>query len=153
MGMVSRLFAKRKMYDFYLGGPMRGYKDLNKQMFAMMSHLLREKGYTVWNPAEHDSYLLSSFGQCMTEDLNAVVNKCRKIALLPGWRDSLGANMEAFAAFACGKDALEIVHDENKTDFELIQVVLANYKLPYRDGETRQFNPHECDLNSFTKSS
>ncbi len=143
------MFGRKKKYDFYIAGPMRGYKELNKPMFAMVAHLLRTKGFTVWSPSEHDSYLKLSFAQCMTADLNAVINQCRKIALLPGWRDSLGANMEAFAAFAVGKEAVEVVPNEDKTDFELVPFNPSEYRLPYQTGETRQFNPHKCNLDSF----
>lgn len=136
------MFGKKK-YDFYLGGPMRGYKELNKPMFCLVSHILRKRGFTVWSPVEHASYLKLSFGQVMTIDLNQIVNRCRKIALLPGWRSSLGSNMEAFAAFACGKEAFEV-----NTDFELVPIDLSAYALPYKIGETSQFDPHKCSLNS-----
>ena len=143
------MFGMKKTYDFYLGGPMRGYPELNKKMFTLIAHMLRTKGFTLWSPSEQDSYLHLSFAQCMTTDLNAVVNKCRKIALLPGWEDSLGANMEAFSAFACGKEAVGVVLNEDKTDFDLVPLDLSKYRLPYREGETRQFDPHQCDLDSF----
>lgn len=105
---------KKKKYDFYLAGGMRGYKDLNKPLFTLVAHLLREKGFTVWSPAEHGSYLDSSFAKCMTRDLDAIINKCDGIALLPGWRNSLGANTEAFTAFVCDKKAVKIIINENK---------------------------------------
>lgn len=149
MWRLPQFAKKKKKYDFYLGGPMRGYQELNKKMFTLIAHMLREKGFTVWSPSEHESYLKLSFGECMTADLNAVINECRKIALLPGWRDSLGANMEAFAAFACGKEAVEVKPNEDKTDFDLAPLSLSQYRLPYQQGETESFNPHECDLNSF----
>jgi len=140
---------KNKRYDFYLGGPMRGYPELNKKMFTLVVYVLRSKGFSVWSPSEYDSYLKLSFGQCMTADLNAVINKCRKIALLPGWRSSLGANTEAFSAFACGKEAVEVVLNEDKTDIDLAPIILSQYRLPYQIGNTRWFDPHACDLDSF----
>lgn len=148
--IVNKLVRKCVKYDFYVGGPMRGYPNLNKGMFSLIAHLLRSKGFTVWSPAEHDSYLKLSFAQCMTVDLKKVIFGCRKIALLPGWRESLGANMEVFSAFACGKDAFEVLMNDDKTDFELMSVDLSKYRLPYQLGETRQFDPHKCDLDSFT---
>ncbi len=143
------MFGRKKVYDFYVGGPMRGYKELNKPMFALVAHILRERGFTVWSPAEHESYLKLSFGQVMTIDLNKVVNECRKIILLPGWRKSLGANMEAFSAFACGKEAVEVTPNKGNTDFDLTPLNLSEYILPYQMGETRQFDPHKCALDSF----
>ncbi len=147
------MFWKKKLkYDFYLAGGMRGYKDLNKPMFALVAKLLREKGFTVWSPSEHKSYLKLSFGQVMTIDLNKVINECRKIALLPGWRESLGANGESFAAFCCGKEAVEVELNDGKTEIDLIPLDLNNYNLPYQTGGTRRFNPHQCPLDSFEQS-
>jgi len=146
------MFGKNKKYDFYLGGPMRGYPELNKKMFALAAHMLRSKGFSVWSPSEHNSYLKLSFAQCMTTDLNAVINECKKIALLPGWRNSLGANMEALSAFACGKEAVEVVPNEDKTDIDLAPLDLSQYRLPYQTGESRQFDPHKCALDSFQQT-
>lgn len=145
------MFWKKKSYDMYLCGPMRGYPELNKYMFVVVALILRAKGFTVWSPSEHKSYLKLSFAQCMTADLNAVINKCRKIALLPGWRDSQGANVEAFSAFAVGKDSLEIIPNNCRdcTDIELVPIDLTKYCLPYKIGKTETFNPHKCDLDSF----
>lgn len=154
-------------YDFYLCGPMRGYKDLNKPMFLLVANLLRRKGYTVWSPSEHKSYLQLSFAQCMTVDLNVVINKCREIALLPGWGNSLGANMEVFSAFACGKGAVEILlpgieyeeemeklgrdgwifYQDEFAGMELVEIDLSNYRLPYQTGRTKKFDPHKCDID------
>lgn len=134
---------RKKKFDFYLGGPMRGYPDLNFKMFAWAAHMLRSKGFTVWNPAEHANYLKSSFGECMVEDLDAIIHKCRKIALLPGWNKSLGANMEVFVAFATAKEAVEIKPNEDKTDFDLAPFVLSNYRLPYAAAPEEHFDPHE----------
>ena len=142
-------FESKKTFDFYLAGGMRGYEDLNKPMFTLVSRLLRSKGFTVWSPSEHKSYLQLSFSQCMTVDLNRVINNCRKIALLPGWRKSLGANIEAFSAFACGKKSVEIVLNRDETDITLVCVDLSKYQLPYGVGATRQFDPHKCDLDKF----
>lgn len=142
-------FRSKKTFSFYLVGPMRGYKDLNKSMFALAAMLLRAKGFTIWNPSEHDSYLQLSFAQCMTADLNAIINKCGKVAMLPGWKNSLGANIEVYTAFACGKSAFELVPNADNTDFDLVQFDSSAYVLPYKHGETKRFNPHLCELDSF----
>lgn len=150
---VNMFGWRKKTYDFYIGGPMRGYRELNKSMFALVSYMLRSKGFTVWSPSEHDSYLKRSFAQCMTVDLNVIINSCRKIVLLPGWRDSLGANMEVFVAFSCGKEAFQVVMNEDNTDFDLFPFDPSRYRLPYQVGETRQFDPHLCELDSFQEKS
>lgn len=138
----------KKTFDFYLAGGMRGYKDLNKPMFTLVAKLLRQKGFTVWSPSEHESYLKLSFSRVITIDLNKVINDCRKIALLPGWKKSLGANGEAFAAFLCGKEAVEIALGKDQNNFLFVPVDLSCYRLPYENGETRRFNPHEHPLDS-----
>jgi len=147
--IIGKIVGKRVDYDFYVGGPMRGYKDLNKPMFSFVAHMLRLKGFKIWSPAEHESYIKLSFAQCMNVDLNFVINSCRQVALLPGWRDSLGANMEVFSAFACGKQIFEVMFNENKTDFDLVPFDASMYRLPYKTGVSRQFDPHVCEIDSF----
>jgi hypothetical protein len=123
---------------------MRGYPNLNKDLFAKVAEALRSMGLTVWSPSEQASYIKLSFAQCISLDLNMVNNSCRKIVFLPGWRESLGANMEAFTAFACKKEAFEIIfegydiedmaHRTNKvfTHLELVPLDLSHYLLPKR---------------------
>jgi len=138
---------KRKTYDFYVAGPMRGYPNLNKDMFTRVAKGLRGMGLTVWSPSEQASYIQLSFAQCMTLDLNRVINNCRKIAFLPGWRESLGANMEAFAAFACKKESLEVIVDKT-TSLDLVPLDLSHYLLPYQIGQDRrEFDPHKCAVD------
>jgi hypothetical protein len=79
----------------------------------------------------------------MTVDLNAVINQCNKIALLPGWRKSLGANIESWVAFGCGKEAVEVILTGDET-LRLDPLDLSDYHLPYNQGERRQFDPHSC---------
>ncbi len=141
-------WKKKKTYDFYLAGGMRGYPNLNKDMFTRVAQGLRSLGFTVWSPSEQDSYLKSSFAQCMTLDLNQVINQCRKIAFLPGWRKSLGANMEAFCAFACQKESFEVVVGK-PSSMDLVPIDLINYLLPYQTGQDRRkFDPHSCSVEA-----
>lgn len=145
--------SRKIMYDFYLAGGMRGYKDQNRPMFTKVTRLLRQKGHTVWSPAESEGTVaLKSFADCMSLDLNAIINSCKGIALLPGWRDSLGANIEAIVSFSIGNRACEVIFDEDEIAIELSPIDLSGYSLPYKDVETRSFNPHECGLNSFASS-
>jgi len=146
--LIWKLFRK-KQYDFYIAGPMRGYDQLNHQTFSMFSCLLRDAGYTVWSPHEHGTYLSSSFFDCIRKDLNAVMNLCEKIVLLPGWRHSIGSNFETFMAFAMNKEAFEIRVDENnENEFVLEPVDLSTYRLPYGDEHIQTTNPHRCAIHS-----
>lgn len=143
--------TKKKKYDFYLAGPMRGYPNLNKDTFTRVAKHLRSMGLTVWSPSEQASYIQLSFAQCMTLDLNQVINQCRKIAFLPGWRESLGANMEAFVAFACKKEALQVLIGEPgvQSSLDLVSLDLSNYLLPYQAGQDRRkFDPHSCSVEA-----
>jgi hypothetical protein len=102
-------------------------------MFALVSKLLRERGHTVWNPSEYDDeHPTDSLAQRMTIDLNVVINQCKRVALLPEWRKSLGANAEVFAAFVCGKEVVEVVLGNGEMD--LVVVNLNDYCLPYQSG-------------------
>jgi hypothetical protein len=137
---------RKKRYNFYLAGSMRGVPQLNKPMFILVARLLRDKGLTIWSPAEHGSYLDSSFAECMIRDLNAIINKCDGIALLPGWRKSLGVNAELFAAFVCDKKAVKIIFTESGTDICLMPFSLTRYCLPYQHKlQCRQFDPHASE--------
>lgn len=147
--IFQNLWDGKKSYNFYLCGPMRGYKDLNKPMFNLVACMLRERGFTLWSPSEQESYLKLSFAKVIALDLNMVINNCNKIALLPGWRKSLGANGEVFSAFLCGKEAVEVIFDVDKTDFDLVSLDLSKYCLPYNNGEICSFDPHQCDFSSF----
>lgn len=128
--------------DFYVGGPMRHYPELNRHMFALVSKLLRERGHTVWSPSEYDDeHPMDSLAQRMTIDLNVVINQCDRVALLPGWRESLGANAEVFAAFVCGKEVVEVIlstengeyiPNDNSRIIDLIPIDLKEYSLPYQ---------------------
>lgn len=145
------MFGKKKIYDFYVCGSMRNYPELNYPTFHKAAKLLRQKGFTCYNPAEHDGIAkeVQTFAICMKRDLDALVNLCDGIALLPGWRDSLGANAEAFSAFVCGKNVVEILFNDSETDIGLAHIDLSGYRLPYKKDKTNSFNPHECELNSF----
>ena len=128
-------YKKSKRYDFYLAGPMSGIKDHNMPAFREMASLLRKKGFSIWNPAEHEITPEWSFDQCMKVDLNAVVNKCDGIALMPGWRNSIGANTEAFCALVCGKRVIEVCANRDCVGEKYVKsdvISLEDYRLPYQ---------------------
>ena len=122
---------EEKQFDFYLAGPMRNYKDKNKVMFFTVATMLRDQGYTIFNPAEVNDEGMT-FEECMTVDLDAVINRCKGIAFLPGWRDSLGANTEALAAMVCGKEAYQTRFIKKGTKLSLKRIGLVKKTLPYK---------------------
>lgn len=79
----------------YIAGPMRGLPDLGRRAFNIAEGCLRARGFAVLNPA------------CLPEDLPteaympiclAMLREADIIAILPGWENSAGAQIEA--AFA-----------------------------------------------------
>jgi len=116
--------------DAYLAGPMRGIPEMNIPAFMKAAELLRSDGFTIWNPAEEMDD--PSFHNNMLIDLDALINKCSSVILLPGWRTSVGANAEAMAAYVCGKRALEFVLTPyDMVPYDLLDVDLSKYLLPY----------------------
>ena len=115
-------------YDFYISGPMTGYPNYNFELFNKVADILRDKGLKIHNPAEHyvEGWCIKQY---MTVDLNVIINDCDGIVLLPGWHSSFGANVEAFAAFSCGKKAMEIKFHGKTMSFN--QINLDGFSLPY----------------------
>jgi len=92
----------------YLSGPMTGKYNYNKQSFEDAAQLLRARGFTVVNPAElpepvvpPDASEAMSWAAYLVRDIE-VLNEERPdfVMLLPGWRDSKGACLEAHYAWA-----------------------------------------------------
>lgn len=93
----------------YLAGPMRGRPEQNFPAFREGAERLRRLGHTVWSPAEYDlqhgydpvSDPEPALVNCMKHDLAALL-ECDGVALLPGWKHSTGAQLEAHVALVCG---------------------------------------------------
>jgi hypothetical protein len=134
--VLKWLFNKKKSYDFYLAGPMRGKPNGNKDFFNLVSKILRRMGHTVWNPAEQNDGE-KTFEVCIKKDINAIINECSGILLLPGWKRSLGANAEALCAYLSGKDVCYLRH-YRKTN--KIQIIRYN-REDFGNRITMPFNP------------
>lgn len=112
----------------YIAGPMRGIAFFNFPAFNKAAAYLRERGHTVFNPAERDNErhgvdissgntagceLLAAkqhgfnLREALHDDLTFICREADAIALLPGWEKSKGANAEYATAIALG---LEIIH-------------------------------------------
>lgn len=90
----------------YLSGAMTGCPDLNFPAFHAAAKALRAKGHDVVNPAEIKPEGEPSWSACMRADLKAMLDCCT-VALLPGWEDSKGANIEARLAIQLGMRVVE----------------------------------------------
>jgi hypothetical protein len=108
--MTDRLTA-------YLAGPMRSIPQFNFPSFLDAARRLREAGYEVVSPAEHDLEQgffpfdltgdedLSDLGFDLREALRwdlEQVTKADAICVLPGWEKSSGARAEVAVAAALG---------------------------------------------------
>lgn len=99
----------------YLAGPMSGLPGMNYDAFNAEAARLRALGFEVESPAENpeqeswEDYMRVALRQMLT---------CDTIAMLPGWINSRGANLERNVAqkvgmtvvaaasiqFRCGED-------------------------------------------------
>lgn len=80
----------------YIAGPMSGYPDCNYPEFNAAEYLLREKGFTVLNPAstgEGDSHYVD----LIRKDLLMLL-ECDGVAVLENWWESVGARNEVQVA-------------------------------------------------------
>jgi hypothetical protein len=91
----------------YIAGPMRGLPLYNFPAFDAAASRYRGAGWEVINPAEMDRSRGFSehndkpspefLKQAIMDDLLAI-SECDALALLPGWRESLGAQAEVALA-------------------------------------------------------
>jgi hypothetical protein len=78
------------MTRLYLAGPMTGHVNLNYPLFNAEAKRLRDLGYDVVNPAEIGTIEGYEWADYMRICIGKLVT-CEWIALLPGWRYSIGA--------------------------------------------------------------
>jgi hypothetical protein len=114
----------------YLAGPMSGYPQFNYPAFHKAAKELREAGYNVISPAEHNPEAMlkvaieskdglvdgikpidnrnaqvagETWGDCMARDVKLIFGQCDGVVVLPGWEKSRGARLEVFLANLCGR--------------------------------------------------
>lgn len=104
------------MKKIYLAGPMTGHEDFNFPAFHEKARELREKGYTVFNPAEADLERWSTleeikakatYRECLRVDLLWILDHAEVIYLLPGWEKSKGVAAELSLANALGLEIMQ----------------------------------------------
>lgn len=98
----------------FLSGKMTGLPDYNRTAFILAEAHLSQLGHTVLSPANHipihDPEAIPHSGYIAI--CCAMIDQCDAIVQLPGWEDSIGANMERLYAERHGKQVLE--YDEMK---------------------------------------
>lgn len=81
------------MKRIYIAGPMTGLPEFNYPAFSRAADRLRASGYHVENPAENPVPACGTWAGYMRMAITQLVT-CDTVALLPGWSDSRGANIE-----------------------------------------------------------
>lgn len=118
----------------YIAGPMTGYKDFNFPLFNKTAALLREEGWTVFNPAEKESEKVSArsmvngdpkiaaedgfdFREVYTWDVSKVI-EADAIYMLPGWENSPGA---------CGEHAVAVAMRRHYPEYQILYEGIGGY--------------------------
>ena len=87
----------------YIAGPMRGLPDLGRAAFFAAEVKLRERGWKVINPARLPEDLPS---EAYMPICLAMLDQADTIALLPGYKNSAGAQIEIAYGAQTGKAVL-----------------------------------------------
>lgn len=104
-----KIHSRRR--TIYLAGPMKGLPEHNYPAFHRAAALLRERGHEVYNPAEYpfdgprEQFPIREAFAAYTA---FICGKACSIALLPGWRNSVGATAEHALARAVGLEVFEL---------------------------------------------
>ncbi|MDR5825850.1 DUF4406 domain-containing protein [Caballeronia sp. LZ043] len=93
----------------YIAGPMSGYPGLNFAAFHAEAARLRALGFEVVSPAEVDVGPNPTWLTAMRADIKVLV-ECDGIALLPGWEQSKGAQVEHAIARGLGMRVFQARH-------------------------------------------
>jgi hypothetical protein len=85
----------------YVSGPMTGMPGLNFPAFNAAAAALRGRGFEAVNPVEINPDHDAPWQQCLRQDIKALCD-CDAVALLPGWQNSNGAQLELHLAHRLG---------------------------------------------------
>ena len=104
----------------YISGPMSGYPDRNVPIFMMAEKILTQMlpQAKVCNPATLRHF--TSWERNLRRDIKAMVEAdINFIIVLPGWKSSNGANLEAFMAVnVYNAKIIEMTFDGDEPIFE-----------------------------------
>lgn len=156
----------------YLAGPMRGYPKYNFPAFMDAERQLLSAGHRVFNPARRDidedgfdpeKDPARPFIEYMRHDLPEVL-KADALVMLPGWRKSKGACLEAHVATQCDIPLLNLdltriaetvlaeaerivggdrndCYGHPRIDFECIAAMWDAYLIKKHIASTRAYSP------------
>jgi Domain of unknown function (DUF4406) len=86
----------------YISGPMTGLPQYNRAAFMAAERALALGGYGTVNPVHNGQPETAAWAQHMRADIALLVGEADAIALLPGWQNSRGAQLEIHIAQALG---------------------------------------------------
>jgi len=101
---------------YYLAGPMSGIPQFNYPKFARIAGELRDAGFVIHSPPEHDSPAMQeaalanetgdlsklqkdtdeTWGDVLAFDVKFIADKAVGVIVMDGWEKSRGAKLEAF---------------------------------------------------------
>lgn len=144
--IIAQLVAYRRRFSngksIYCAGPMRGYKLFNFPAFAAAARELRQQGWTVFSPAEHDTAVgldpanpdLEAQGFDVTQafrwDINTLMN-VEAVYFLRGWEGSSGAATEHAIAVSL---ALHRVYEDPRDEQKYVYLPLTAFSRSALDG-------------------
>ena len=89
------------MIRIYISGPMTGLPQNNYPAFNKCADDFRRAGFAVVNPAELAGEKQLTWQEYMRQDLRWLLD-CDAITMLPGWKNSKGAQLELAVAQGLG---------------------------------------------------
>lgn len=100
----------------YLAGPMRSKPHQNHPAFHAAAKTLRDRGHTVYSPAERDlaagidptSPSGLDIRSALSEVITWILAHADAVVALPGWRASRGAQAEIAVAWAVDMPVWEL---------------------------------------------
>lgn len=101
----------------YIAGPMRKLPQFNFPAFDAARDRLIAAGHGVFSPADMDrsagvdplSDVVPNLKDCMRRDVNAILDYCDTIALLPGWERSKGCAVEVALGIFLGLKFIDAI--------------------------------------------
>ena len=92
----------------YIAGPMTGMADFNYAAFLVAAEKLRDTGYDVECPAEHDLPDGTDWTAYVRHGIKRLLD-CDAVATLPAWEHSKGARLEVLIAERLGMRVAPVV--------------------------------------------
>lgn len=103
--------------NVYIFGPVTGFREKNSKLFKKVAKVFRAKGYRVSTPEDRQTMVPIASRMQTTESLLARnfpwLNACHMGVVLPGWRDSELASLEALVLLSIGRVVVEVDHNMN----------------------------------------